>query len=188
MLCLGAATILLTGCGDTPMPGSLPETTALAGTPARPATLEPGDGPATANEERSIGPAEQRFDLVLLNERAVHQDLDQLDARHGKGYQTLHAFIYLKGRPRGSSPVSSVKPVCTPTQCDYLPPRKAGFAERYRISIGDAAVAELSAFEDMVIVSARRLQLANDATVEVTLTIPGQRPVVKRIVYAAESS
>jgi hypothetical protein len=84
--------------------------------------------------------------------------------------------------------VASVKPVCTPSQCEYLPPRRAGFAERYVISVDDTSLVQLSADEDKVVISARQLQLATEATVEVTLTVPGQPPVVKRIVYGAAPS
>jgi hypothetical protein len=126
---------------------------------------------------------------VILNERAVHQDLDQLDPRHGQGYQPLQAFIYVRGRPRSKSPVHSIKPVCaTPTQCEYLPPRQAGFAERYTIEVDDASLVQLSADRDVVVISSRRLQLATPATVSVTLTVPGQAPVVKRIIYGAAVS
>ena len=124
-----------------------------------------------------------RYDLVLMNDRAVHQDLDQLDPRQGKGYTPLHAFVYVKGRPRSKSPVNSIKPICTPTQCEYLPPRQAGFAERYTISIDDASLAELSADKDVVVISSTRLQLAKAATLNVTLTVGSDRTVVKRIVY-----
>ena len=124
------------------------------------------------------------YELVLFNGRAVHQDFDRLDATPGKGYEPLEAFVYVKGRPRSNSPVASVKPVCrTTTSCEYLPPRKSGLADRYVISIDSDAVAQLLPSEDKVVITARQLALTSPATVNVTLAIPGQAPIVKRIVY-----
>ena len=173
---------LLAGCGG-PTPEAVEQAKAPApvwrsGADSSPVAATALPGPVS----QVAGPA-PRYDLILLNGRAVHQDLDQLDPRQGKGYQPLQAFVYVKGRPRASSPVASVKPVCLPAQCEYIPPRKAGFAERYVISISDDSVVQLSASEDTVVISARELGQAKAVTVDVTLTIPGQQPIVKRIVY-----
>ena len=85
-----------------------------------------------------------------------------------------------------TEPVAGVKPICLqPTVCEYLPPRKAGLAERYIVSIPDGSVAALSADEDRVVINPRQLALEKPATVDVTLEIPGQPPIVKRIVYGA---
>jgi hypothetical protein len=186
-LAIGALTGLLAACG-----GPAPETVAAARAVAPTSTWRSGaDGSPVAAPGQTdqapgalaTGAAAPRYDLILLNGRAVHQDLDQLDPRQGKGYQPLQAFVYVKGRPRASSPVASVKPVCLPEQCEYIPARKAGHAERYVISVSDGSVVQLSASEDTVVISARELGQAKPVTVDVTLTIPGQAPIVKRIVY-----
>jgi hypothetical protein len=178
--------LMLAGCG-----GRTPEAAEQAGTPAPTQWRSGADGqPAFALQQPGPGAdrtlaahAAPRYDLILLNGRVVHQDLDQLDPQQGKGYLPLQAFIYVKGRPRTGSPVASVKPVCLPAQCEYIPPRKAGFAERYVISISDDSVVQLSASEDTVVISARQLAQSQPTTVDVTLTVPGQPPIVKRIVY-----
>lgn len=186
-----AAVISLAGCGGAPSPGAMPDST---DTVARTSKAQRGEATgigATETHRQSGAVAAQAspappLDLILLNGRVVHQDLDQLDPRRGKGYEALQAFIYARGRPRASSPVAGVKPICLqPTVCEYLPPRKAGLAERYIVSIPDGSVAALSADEDRVVINPRQLALEKPATVDVTLEIPGQPPIVKRIVYGA---
>lgn len=173
--------MLVVGCGGSPSRDAAPDPGQGAQAQASPSAMH-----SAAADAQGAAP---RYNLVLLNDRTVHQDLDQLDPRIGKGYAPLHAFIYVKGKPRSSSPVASIKPIClTATRCEYLPPRKAGFAERYVISIDDGSVAQLSADSDLVVITSRQLGLARPATVNVTLTIPGQQPVVKRIFYAAALS
>ena len=191
----GAAASLLAACGGSPSNGVTRDEAATGDVQTASAEgrgkgeMGPDPQAQRANQlgaEGSTSAQGHRYDLIVLNERVVHQDLDQLDPRQGKGYQPLRAFIYVKGMPRNTSPVASIKPVCmVPTRCEYLPPRKSGLAERYIVSIPDDSVAQLSADEDVVVVSTRHLGLANAATVDLTLTIPGQRTVVKRIVYGA---
>lgn len=176
------ATLLAAGCGDTP--GAATPSSPAAAVPQAVADRPPGVADLAIPPSAPAGPA--RYALVLMNDRAVHQDLDQLDPQRGKGYQPLRAFVYVQGRPRGASPVAGVRPVCPePTRCEYLPPRRAGFAERYVVTIDDASVAELGADEDMVALRPRQLALAEPATLQVTLTVDGQRPQVRRIVYGS---
>ena len=180
--------LLVAGCGGAPQgDAGLPVLSApgpaAAGAVVAPAVVADGAAPAALVSDAA------GYSLVLMNERAVHQDLDQLDPRQGKGYSPLHAFIYVKGRPRSGSPVASVKPVCvTPTRCEYLPPRKAGVAERFVISVDDESVVQLSTDSDMVVITPRQLAYARPVTVHVTLTIPGQQPLVKRILYGGKQA
>lgn len=180
--CAAVLALALAGCGDTPDRASAAAGPSLPTAAQRASAATVSDGPrgrATA--------AAPRYVLVLLKDRAVHQDLDQLDPQRGKGYEPLRAFVYLQGRPRAGSPVASVRPNCPePTRCEYLPPRRAGFAERYVVTIDDASVAELGADEDMVAIRPRQLALAEPVTLQITLMVEGQPPQVRRIVYGAD--
>jgi hypothetical protein len=186
-----AIALTLSACGDAP------PSHADADSPARRATGDsaaavPSAAPSSltrqvAGEQAQSGTPSPRYELVLLDEGVVHQDQDQLDPRQGKGYASLHAFIYAPGRPRSGSPVASIKPVCTSSvRCEYLPPRKAGIAERFVISVDQEALVQLSVDEDVVVVTARALSLARAATVTVELSVEGQAPIRKRIVYGAD--
>jgi hypothetical protein len=123
--------------------------------------------------------------LVVFKDRVVHQDLDELAPVRGAGYETLRAFVYVRGKPRKSSPIAGVHAYCaTPIRCEYRPPRKTGVAEKYTISLDSDSVAKLSAADDMVAITARQLEVAKPVTVSVTLMVEGMQPVTKRIVYA----
>jgi hypothetical protein len=187
---LALVAALLGGCGDSliePPPASPVEATPAAAI-TRSTALPAAHFDPAATPIQVAAAAAHRTDaylLVLMNERAVHRDSDELAPTQGRGYQALEAFVFANGRPRAASPVASIKPTCLPTECRYLPPRQAGRAESYVISIDDESVAELTAVEDRVRVSPRQLAWALPAVVQVTLTVPGQPPVVRRIVYGA---
>jgi len=203
MLCPGyiarpSAALLLVACGGAPPEDASGIRVAEAQTsveaPAPIAAAEAGSASAPQLDTEPRTPqlasgSAGGYRFVILKERAVYEDLDRLEPRHGSGYEPLQAFLYLNGKGRAKSPLASIKPICrTSMQCEYLPPRAAGFADSYTISIDDSSIAQLSADRDVVVISARQLQLEKPATVLVTLTIPGQPPIVKRILYGAATS
>ena len=167
LACLCAAASVA-ACGGSPSNGAMREEAAQGDVQSASAERHgkagtapdsPGHRQVGPAGETEIPPAGQHYDLIILNERVVHQDLDQLDPRQGKGYQSLRAFIYVKGMQRSSSPVASIKPICMePTRCEYLPPRKAGLAERYVVSIPDDSVAQLSSDQDVIVIRAQTIE------------------------------
>lgn len=199
------AASLLCACGGDPTPGIAPPAVVVrtdetapstAGSPAKEvaaSSAKPAPGAvapsrpapaATAN-----APAAPEYMLMVFKDRALHRDEDELAPVRGAGYAPLRAFVYLRGKPRNQSPVASVQAYClTPTRCEYIPPRKSGFAERYTISLDDATIARLSAANDMVVISTRELDVAKPVTVSLTLTIPGREPILRRIIYAKSAS
>jgi hypothetical protein len=186
---VGVVAALVSGCGDSRPEAAAAPTTAAAAVPAerpvprRAAPVDDGLSPVQAAIAAAQRP--ESYLLVLTNDRAVHRDHDELPAVHGRGYAALDAFIYARGKPRAASPVASIKPTCLPAECRYLPPRHASHADSYVISIDDESVAQLTALEDRVVIRPRQLAWNEPAVVQVTLAVPGQPPVVRRIVYGA---
>jgi hypothetical protein len=192
------ALLSLCACGGAPDPdrATVPSTSPAE---ARPAALTPALGVAAAAETgpgaapnatapraavtKTVAPPE--YMLVVFKQKVVHRDNDELAPVHGAGYEPLRAFVYLRGKPRKQSPANEVQPYCvSTTQCEYRPPRKAGLAEKITISLDDDSVARLSAADDMVVISARTLEVARPSIVKVTMTIAGQAPVTRQILYA----
>lgn len=128
------------------------------------------------------------YELLLFkqkfNRTVQHRDTDALVPVRGTGYPTLYAFVQLNERYR-PSPVAGIQAFCaTPTRCEYLPPRKADFPEKFTISLSDDSFARLSATDDLVAISTPQLDVAKPVTVLVTLTIPGQPVITRKITYA----
>lgn len=196
------ATLTLCACGGEPADAPKPTIEQAATTSAPPpaatvreivappakATLAPkAETPTTApaTPKAQEAPAAPEYLLVVFKKKVVHRDADELSPVHGAGYEPLRAFVYLRGKPRKQSPVAEVQPYCSSsTQCEYRAPRKAGFADRITISLDDDSVARLSAADDMVVISARTLAVATPSIVKLTMTIPGQAPVTRQIIYA----
>ena len=174
----------------TPAPPPAAKVQAVVAPPAKTPLASKAQTPATAPAlSASMSPAAPEYLLVVFKKKAVHRDVDELVPVHGAGYEPLRAFVYLRGKPRKQSPVAEVQPYClSSTECEYRAPRKAGFADRITISIDDDSVARLSAADDMVVISARTLGVTTPAIVKLTMTIPGQAPVTRQIIYAKPPS
>lgn len=182
------ALIALTGCGGggseiglLPLDRSKPIATVAA------PPFEAGEGVSAGSPSEEAGsPAEYELSLFKqkFNRTAQHLDTDTLIPVRGNGYPTLYAFVHLNEKYR-PSPVAGIHAFCaTPTRCEYLPPRRAGSPERFTISLSDDSFARLSATDDLVAVSARQMDVAKPVTVVVTLTIPEQPPITRKITYA----
>jgi hypothetical protein len=116
----------------------------------------------------------------------VYGDVSTMVPVRGAGYEPLHAQVHLRNRPRHMSGVAGVQPHCaTKTRCDYLPPRKDGAPERLTVTLDEGSIAQLSPLKDMLVITVPLLDVPQPVTVTITLTVPGQDPVVRRIEYAS---
>jgi hypothetical protein len=200
------AIAMLSACGGEPDDAPKPSMERAAARPAPPPTAKvqedvaaPAKTPSASKSEippaaasmptAAASPAGPEYLLVILRRKGMHRDSDELVPVHGAGYEPLRAFVYLRGKPKKQSPVADVQPYCaSTTQCEYRAPRKAGFADRIMISLDDDSVARLSAADDTVVISARTLAVATPSIVKLTMTIPGQPPVTRQIIYTRSSA
>lgn len=171
-----------------PVPNK-PEATfpALPSEPAGGSVASSRSAAEGAPSEGMVFPADYELQLFRqrFNRAVQHRDADALTPIRGIGYPTLYALVHLNERYR-PSPVAGIHAFCgTPTRCEYLPPRKADFPESFTISLSDDSFARLSAMDDLVAISTPHLDVATPVTVIVTLTIPGQPPISRKITYAA---
>jgi hypothetical protein len=191
---LWAVMLALSACGGAPemdkAPPALDERAATRSVlPSDAAVSGLARSPPVAASAAVPAPTLQAdYELLLFKQRSnwtvQHRDSDALAPVRGTGYPTLYAFIHLREKHR-RSPVAGVQAFCaTPTRCEYLPPRKAEFPEKFTISLSDSSFIRLSAADDLVAISARELDAAQPVTVLVTLTIPGQPPITRKISYA----
>ena len=187
----------LSSCGGAPDAGETPKrAAALAadGATAPIASTAPAP-PVGASGAAVVGVSLPRgsttppaspgaYDIRLLDQNGWHREIFELVPVRGAGYQTVHAVVVLRGSGR-LSPVAGVQPYCaTPLHCEYVPPRRANYAERYTISLSDDSVARLSTTKDMIAINARHIAVERPSIVSVTLTVDGQPPVTKQITYA----
>jgi len=187
--------IALSACGGAPDADETPTTTAVApeskdlATASTAAAPRAGaSGAAIANVTPPRGSANLAeptgaYEIRLFDQNGWPRETFELVPARGIGYQTVHAAVVLRGS-KTLSPVAGVQAYCaTPLRCEYLPPRSADHAERYTISLPDDSVARLSATEGMIAISARYLEVERPSIVSVNLTVDGQPPVTKRIMY-----
>ena len=179
------AVMALSACGGAPDIGETPMAAAAADSKDRVMVLA-----ASAADASPVGasgaalPAAAAYDIRLVDQNGWHREAFELVPVRGAGYQTLHAIVVLRG-PSALSPVAGVEPHCaTVLRCEYVPPRKGNYAERYTVSLSDDSVAQLSTTNGMIDISARHLEVERPSIVSVTLTVDGQPPVTKRITYA----
>jgi hypothetical protein len=123
------------------------------------------------------------YEIRLLDHNGWPRDTFELVPARGVGYPTVHAAVVMR-KSKTLSPVEGVQAYCaTPLRCEYLPPRGADRSERYTVSLPDDAVARLSAKNGMIAINARLLEVERPSIVSVTLSVDGQPPVTKRILY-----
>lgn len=127
------------------------------------------------------------YELLLFrqkfNRTVQHRDSEALAPVRGAGYPILYALVHLNEKHR-RSPVAEIQASCaTPTRCEYLPPRKADFPEKFTISLSDDSFARLSATDDLVAISTSQLDVGKPVTFLLTLTIPGQPVITRKITY-----
>ena len=58
---------------------------------------------------------------------------------------------------------------------------------RFEVSLNKNSIARLSVVEDMIAMEVRTLDVPRPVTVTVTLTVDGEPPVTRQIVYASSS-
>jgi hypothetical protein len=187
-------TIALSACGGAPDTGEIPTTapapdardTATASTADAPRVGASGAAIASVTpppESANLTEPTRAYEIRLFDQNGWPRETFELVPARGIGYQTVHAAVVLRGS-KTLSPVAGVQAHCaTPLRCEYLPPRSADHAERYTISLPDDSVARLSTTEGMIAISARYLDVERPSIVSVTLTVGGQPPVMKRIMY-----
>lgn len=202
---MAAPALVLAACGgEQPSDASLPQaqliveqakeyasTASAAPSPANEAAIRPAPAPAAAvltarapQTKKSEPPS--TYELHIVRTRGVYGDVGTMIPVRGAGYEPLHALVQLRNRPRHMSAVAGVQPHCaTTTRCEYLPPRRDGAPERLAISLNEGSIARLTPVKDMIAITVAQLDVPQPVTVTVTLTVPGQDPVVRRIVYAS---
>jgi hypothetical protein len=186
--------LALSACGGAPDAGE-PPTTPAAAAPKELATASIADAPRAStlgaimtnvtSPRVSPNPPEPTgaYEIRLFDQNGWPKETFELVPVRGIGYPTVHAAVVLRGS-KTPSPVAGVQAYCaTPLRCEYLPPRSADHAERYTVSLPDDSVARLSTTEGMIAISARYLEVERPSIVSVTLSVDGQPPVTKRIMY-----
>lgn len=165
--------------GDAPASPVAPQPANKASTTLLPATTVVA--PPVAG--KSGAPA--TYELRVFRTRGVYGDVGTMVPVRGAGYEPLHVSVQLRNRPRHMSAVAGMQPYCpTTTRCEYLPPRKDAGPERVTVSLNEGSIARLSPVKDMIAITVRQLDVPQPVIVTVTLMVPGQDPVVQRIVYA----
>jgi hypothetical protein len=176
------AVVALTACGGAPEVGETPTAAAAVAPPVVASGAAVVEVAAPRETAQLLAPA--AYDIRLVDQSGWHREVFVLVPVRGAGYQTLHALVVLRG-PSALSPVAGVEPYCpTALRCEYVPPRKGDYAERYTVSLSDDSVAQLSTTNGLIAISARQLEVDQPSIVSVTLTVDGQLPVTKRITYA----
>jgi len=186
--------IALSACGGGPDADEA-QTTAVAPESKERTTRSTADAPragapdvamaSVTRMQAPVSPAESAsaYEIRLFDHNDWPKESFELVPVRGIGYPTVRAAVVLRGS-KTLSPVAGVQAYCaTPLRCEYLPPRTGDRAERYTVSLPDDSVARLSTSEGMIAISARYLDVERPSIVSVTLTVDGQPPVTKRIMY-----